>query len=151
MPAADQSSRRRKIVGTVLVAVLAGVLIAIVVVRNTGEKVVNAGGDTLVLVDQKTRGGMDALGGGTLADVGGCLGWAPAPGSTQGTVVIWPHGTNVETPDPLRVRIDGKVYELGDSIRIGGGNTGRLEPSSYFYDRVPKGCRTANVFLANNG
>lgn len=151
MSQADQSTRRRRLAGIALVAALAGVLVAVVVVRDGGEKVVNANSDTLVLVDQKTDGGLDALGSGRLADVGGCLGWAPSDGSTVGTVVIWPHGTNIETPDPLRVRIDGTVYELGDTVQIAGGNVGPLKTTSYFYDQVPEACRAADVWLANNG
>lgn len=146
MSATAASSRRRTIAGTVLVAVLAGVLIAIVVVRNGGEKVVNAGGDTLVLVDQKSSGGLDAVITGKLVDVGGCLGLEGERG-TGDVVVIWPHGTNVETPDPLRVRIEGTVRELGDIITIGGGETDGLKPSSYFYDQVSEACRTSKIWL----
>jgi hypothetical protein len=144
------SSRRRRLAGVALVAVLAAVLVAVVVARSGGEKIINAGGETLVLVGEKTDGGMDALGSGKLADVGGCLGWAPT-GSDEGTVVIWPHGTNVETPDPLRVRIKGEIYAIGDTVEVGGGHVGPLEPSGYFYDQVPKSCRTADVFVANEG
>lgn len=145
----DRSARRRRIAGIALVAVLAAVLVAVVVVRSGGEKVINAGGETLVLVDQRTDATMDARSRGKVADVGGCLGLAGADGSA-GTVVIWPHGTNVETPDPLRVKINGKVYALGDTIEIGGGTVGPLEKSSYFYDQVPKACRTANVWVASD-
>lgn len=145
-----RTARRRQLIGGGLIAAFALVLIAIVVVRDASEKVLNENGDTLVLVDQRTGDAMQALGGGVLADVGGCLGWTGADGG-PGTVVIWPHGTNVETPDPLRVKIDGKFYRLGDTIRIGGGEIGPLEKSSYFYDQVPKACRTANVWVANNG
>ncbi len=144
------SSRRRKIAGTVLVAVLAAVLIAIVVVRNGGEKVVNAGGDTLVLVGDDAQGGLDAVITGQLVDVGGCLGLAPGGGADD-VVVIWPHGTNIETPEPLRVRIEGTVRELGDTVTIGGGGVDGLKPSSYFYDQVSEPCRTSKVWLANAG
>lgn len=146
-----RTARRRTVIGTVLAAVLAAALVAIVVVRSNGEKVVNAGGDTLVLVDRASGEGMQATGAGTLADVGGCLGWAPRRGETAGTVVIWPHGTNVETPEPLRIRVAGKVYGIGDTVRIAGGEIGPLTPSNHFYDKVPKACRSANVFVANNG
>jgi hypothetical protein len=121
------------------------------VARSASEKVLNENAETLVLVSEDDAGGMDALGGGTLADVGGCLGWAPRAGDDTGMVVIWPHGTTVKTPDPLRVTVDGTTYAIGDSIRISGGEAGPLKPSNPFYDKVPDGCRTANVFVANNG
>ncbi|MCW2829945.1 MAG: hypothetical protein JWP31_637, partial [Aeromicrobium sp.] len=144
-PDADfRHQRRRRVAGIGLVALLAAVLVAVVVVRSNAEKVINTDGDTVILVDKTFAGGMDALGGGVLADVGGCLGWTSRRGSDEGaTVVIWPHGTSVTTADPLRVDIDGKTYRIGDKIQIPGGEVGPLEPTSYFYDRVPKACRTA--------
>lgn len=136
------------IAGTALVAVLAAVLIAIVVVRGGGEKVINAGGDTVVLVGKESGAGLAALGRGTLADVGGCLGWAGENGE-PGTVVVWPHGTNVETPEPLRVKIKGSFYELGDTVEVGGGYAEALDPSSTLYQQAPQTCRDAKVWLAN--
>ena len=141
------SARRRRIIGGALVAAFAAVLVAIVVVRSNGEKVLNENAETLVLVG-KADEGMDALGSGELAEVGGCLGWAPRQGEQSGTLVVWPHGTTIKTPDPLRVTIDGRTYALGDTIEIGGGETRALEPSDYFYDKVPDACRTAKVFVA---
>lgn len=149
MTAPDASTtRRRRWVGGGIVLVLAAALVGIVVERSGGEKVVNAGGDTLVLVGEKSSGSRLALASGRLTDVGGCLGIAPASGSGKGTVVIWPHGTNVETPEPLRVRIDGTVRELGDTVEIGGGFVPSIEPDSYFYDQVPDACRSSRVFVA---
>ena len=145
-----RSARRRRLIGGGLVAAFAAVLIAIVVVRSMGEKVLNENGETLVLVDRQTGDAMQALARAPLADVGGCLGLADPDGG-PGTVVIWPHGTTVKTPDPLRVTVDGRTYAIGDTIRIGGGEVGPLEPSSPFYDKVPEGCRSANVFVADNG
>ena len=130
---------------------MAAALVGIVIERSGGEKVVNAGGETLVLVGKKMSGDLDARASGKLADVGGCLGLAPAAGESKGTVVVWPHGTNIETPDPLRVRIDGTVHDLGDTVRIGGGYTDGLAPDSSFYDQVPAACRTAKVFVAADG
>ncbi|MET0821764.1 MAG: hypothetical protein ABWY58_12425 [Aeromicrobium sp.] len=144
------SARRRRLIGGGLVAAFAAVLIAIVVVRSAGEKVLNENGETLVLVDRQTGDAVQAQARAALADVGGCLGLAD-PDGAPGTVVVWPHGTTIKTPDPLRVTVDGTTYGLGDTVEIGGGEVGPLEPSSYFYDRVPRGCRTANVFVANNG
>ncbi|MBD8605751.1 hypothetical protein IFT73_02685 [Aeromicrobium sp. CFBP 8757] len=150
-PDLTRTARRRRIIGGALVAAFAVVLIAIVVVRSNGEKVLNENAETLVLVGEKTGGGMDALGRGTLADVGGCLGWAPSAGEERGTVVIWPHGTTIKTPDPLRVTVDGTTYELGDSVELGGGTVGPLAPSDHFYDKVPAGCRASDVFVASDG
>ncbi|MFC5679265.1 hypothetical protein [Aeromicrobium endophyticum] len=146
----DRSARRRRLVVGGLVVAFAAVLIAIVVVRSAGEKVLNENGDTLVLVDRQTGDGMQALARAPLADVGGCLGLGDPDGG-PGTVVIWPHGTTIKTPDPLRVTVDGTTYGIGDTIRIGGGEVGPLEPSSPFYDKVPEACRAANVFVASNG
>lgn len=144
-----RTARRRKLIGGGLVVAFTAVLIAIVVVRSAGEKVLNENGDTLVLVGERTGDGMDALGRGALADVGGCLGWAGTDGSA-GTVVVWPHGTTITTADPLRISVDGRTYGLGDTIEVGGGDLGQLEPSNFFYNKVPAGCRDAEVFLANN-
>jgi hypothetical protein len=144
-----RTARRRKIIGGALAVALAAVLVAIVVVRSSGEKVLNENGETLVLVDARNSGGMDAQASGVLADVNGCLGLTTSDGQ-PGRVVIWPHGTTVKTPEPLRVTIAGTTYELGDTITIGGGEISALEPSSYFYDRVPDACRT-DVLVANNG
>jgi hypothetical protein len=145
----QHSTRRRTIAGTALVVVLAAVLIAIVVVRGGGEKVINAGGETVVLVGKKTDAGRTALGSGKLADVNGCLGWAPTEDAPEGTVVVWPHGTNVETPDPLRVTIDGKVHAIGDTVKVGGGFAEALDPSSALYQQAPAACRDAKLWYAS--
>lgn len=147
--APKHTTRRRTVIGAALGIVLIGVLVAIVVNRSNGAKVINAGGDTLVLVGKKTSDSMAALGQGRLADVGGCLGWAPTEEDTgPGTVIIWPHGTTVQTPDPLRVRVAGKDFAIGDELELGGGFIGPLDEDSYFYDQVPAACRTATAFLA---
>lgn len=141
-----RTARRRRLIGGALVAVLAGVLIAIVVVRSAGEKVLNENGDVLVLVGEKNPNSMQAIGAGVLADVGGCLGWIGEAG--ERTVVIWAHGTTVATPDPLRVRSGDETYAVGDTIELGGGYADPMTESSYFYDKVPEGCRTADLFIA---
>ncbi|KAA1378455.1 hypothetical protein [Aeromicrobium fastidiosum] len=144
------SARRRRLVGGALVAAFAVVLIAIVVVRSNGEKVLNENGETLVLVGKDSA--TDEVGlDGQLTDVGGCLGISADGKGRGGMVVIWPHGTTVKTPDPLRITVAGTTYGIGDTIEIGGGGIGPLEPSSHFYDKVPDGCRTAKVFVASNG
>jgi hypothetical protein len=142
-----RTARRRTIVGTGLVVALAAVLVAIVVVRSGGEKVLNENGDTLVLVGKASDNQMMSQIGGELVDVGGCLGLV-ADGLP--VLVVWPHGTTIKTPDPLRVTIDGETYAVGDTVTLGGGMTGPLRPSSFFHDRVPSGCRSADAFAAND-
>jgi hypothetical protein len=144
----QQTALRRKIIGAVLAAALAAVLIAIVAVRSSGEKLLNENGDTLVLVGKKTDEQMTASTGGKLTDVGGCLGLT---GESTPAIIIWPHGTTVATPDPLRVTVDDETYKLGDSVKLSGGYTDPLDSASYFYDRVPETCRTAAVFVASAG
>lgn len=148
--AVPRTVRRRRLAGGALVAVLAVVLVAVVVERSGGEKVVNAGGATKIMVGAKsTDAGSDELTG-TLADVGGCLGVKPAAGGSDvARVVVWPHGTNVDHPDPLRVEIDDKVYAIGDPIRVGGRSSGALDQSSSFYGQVPKACRAAEGWVAS--
>jgi hypothetical protein len=53
-------------------------------------------GDVTVLVSERMGAGMDALGGGRLEVVGGCLG-------ASGSVIVWPHGTEVVDEEPLRI------------------------------------------------
>ena len=62
-----------------------------------GGQVISAG-DVTVLVSERGSGGMDALGGGVLEVVGGCLG-------ASGSVIVWPHGTDVVQDDPLTIDI----------------------------------------------
>ena len=142
------AARRRTLVGAGLVVLLAAVLVAIVVVRSGGEKVLNENGDTLVLVAKDSDAQMMARIDGELVDVGGCLGLV-ADG--RPVLVVWPHGTTIKTPDPLRVTVDGKTYGIGDTVTLGGGTSGPLRPSSFFHDRVPSGCRSVDAFAANDG
>ncbi|MFI5425709.1 hypothetical protein [Aeromicrobium sp. UC242_57] len=142
------ADRRKTLIGGALAAVLVAALVAIVVNRSGAEKVINAGGDTLVLVGKESDEGATAMGEGVLTDVGGCLGL-----NTDGrsVVVVWPHGTTVQTPDPLRIRFDGKTYELGDTVKLGGGFAEQLASTSYFYDQVPKTCQSTEVFYSQAG
>lgn len=141
------SARRRRLVGGALVAAFAAVLIAIVVVRGNGEKVLNENGETLVLVGKDDVGPSTVEVDAFVADVGGCLGVVDRDGKTR--VVIWPHGTTIETPVPLRVKVDGSTYAEGQGITLRGDVTG-LETSSYFYDKIPEACRTAEVLASSN-
>jgi hypothetical protein len=145
MPEHDaRTTRRRTLIGIGLVAVLAAVLIAIVIVRSTGQKILNENSDTLVLVGKGAEDGTDTTRG-ELTDVHGCLGLTDAGDET---VIIWPHGTTIETPEPLRIRVGGTVYEVGETMEIKG-KPGSIEPSDYFYDNVSKQCRAEDVFVAD--
>ena len=113
-----------------------------------GGQVVEAGGVT-VLVSERADAGMDALGGGTLEVVGGCLG-------AGGSVIVWPHGTEVVQDDPLTIEIPSHgTFALGEEVQVGGGyvlehSSGDVEPG----DRrvggvaVPAECAQHDIFLA---
>ncbi|SEK22219.1 hypothetical protein SAMN04515665_101145 [Blastococcus sp. DSM 46786] len=113
-----------------------------------GGEAISAGGVT-VLVSEQTGFGMDALGGGRLEVVGGCLG-------AGGSVIVWPHGTEVVDDAPLTIDVPGHgIYGLGDEVEVGGGFV--LEHSSQDappgpYDvagvTVPAGCAEHDIFLA---
>lgn len=142
-----RTTRRRRLIGGGLVAAFAVVLIAIVVVRSAGEKVLNENGDTLVLVgkDSNARDGVGLQG--RLADAGGCLA-VDGGGSGGPVVVVWPHGTTVKTPDPLRITVAGATYQLGDSVTLGG-HGAHFDELGYFKDKVPSACRGLNVFVTD--
>lgn len=118
-----------------------------------GGEVLSAGGVS-VLVAERASGGMDALGGGVLEVVGGCLG-------AGGAVIVWPHGTSVADDDPLTIRIPGNgTFGIGDEVAVGGGYV--LEHSSAPGETpartpapfevagvmVPADCAEHDVFLA---
>lgn len=141
-----QTARRRKLIGTGLVVVLAAALIAIVVVRSNGEKLLNENADTLVLVGKEAGAGKPTVTRGQLTDVGGCLALTSDGGPA---IVIWPHGTTVETPDPLRVTVGDSTYKLGETVELDGVLSDPLAADSYFYDRVSELCRTSPTFVAH--
>lgn len=93
---------------------------------------------------------MDALGGGHLEVVGGCLG-------ADGIVIVWPHGTKVLDDDPLTIEVpDNGTFSLGDVVRLGGGmvvehSSTNLEPGPYEVGgiTVPDECSDHDVFLAH--
>ncbi|MCF6509108.1 hypothetical protein E9549_17115 [Blastococcus sp. MG754426] len=102
-----------------------------------------------VLVSEQTGSGMDALGGGRLEVVGGCLG-------AGGSVIVWPHGTEVVDEDPITVDVPGYgTYDLGDEVEVAGGfvleHSSQDEPPGSFDVAgvtVPAGCAEHDVFLA---
>jgi hypothetical protein len=114
-----------------------------------GGEVVEAG-DVTVLVGQRSGRGMDAMGGGVLEVVGGCLG-------AGGATVVWPHGTEVVEQDPLTIDVPGQgELSLGDEVSLGGGFVGESDGVERA-DRpvragggvsVPEDCVGTGVFLA---
>ena len=66
-------------------------------------------------MSERVNFGMDAVLGGSLEVLGGCLG-------VGGVVVVWPHGTDVVDEDPVTIEIPGMGrYTVGDQVEIGGG------------------------------
>jgi hypothetical protein len=112
-----------------------------------GGQVITAG-EVTVLVSERTGAGMDALGGGTLGVVGGCLG-------ADGSVIVWPHGTEVVDEDPLTIEVPGYgTFAVGDQVQVGGGyvreRSHRAErgPFDVAGVTVPSPCAAHDVFLA---
>jgi hypothetical protein len=114
-----------------------------------GGQVISAG-DVTVLVSERTDAGMDALGGGVLEVVGGCLG-------ASGSVIVWPHGTEVVQDDPLTIDIpDYGTFALGDEVQVGGGyvlehSSDNVESGGYPVGglTVPAECAKHDIFLAH--
>ena len=113
-----------------------------------GGRVISAG-DVTVLVSERPSGGMDAQGGGRLEVVGGCLG-------ASGSVIVWPHGTEVVDADPLRIEVpDHGTFGLGQEVLVGGGyvlehSAGEVEPGPFEVAgvTVPARCAEHDIFLA---
>jgi len=105
-----------------------------------------------VLVAAPAAGGMEALGGGELQNVGGCLG-------ADGSVIVWPHGTQVLEQDPLLVDIPGYgSFGIGGRVRVGGGyvlehSSDDVEPGPFEIagSIVPASCARFDIFVANAG
>jgi hypothetical protein len=107
-------------------------------------------GDVKVVVSNPARGELNALGGGRLEVVGGCLG-------ASGSVVVWPNGTTVVQDEPLTIDIpDYGRFSLGDNVRLGGGyvlehSSDDVAPGDYPVGgvRVPAECAKHDIFVAN--
>ena len=128
---------------------LLAVLAVTAALGGCGGEVIRAG-DATVLVAERAEAGMDALGGGRLEVVGGCLG-------ADGYVIVWPYGTEVVADDPLTVSIPGHgTAALGDHVEVSGGfvlehTSGRVEPGPLEVAgvTVPAECAEHDVFLAH--
>lgn len=131
----------------VKVACLAAV--GLTLVSACGGHVVSAGG-VAVLVSEPSGAGMEALGGGRLEVVGGCLG-------AGGSVIVWPPGTEVVEDDPLTIDIpDYGTFALGDEVQVAGGfvlehPTREVEPGPYPAGgvTVPAACAKHDIFVAH--
>lgn len=107
-------------------------------------------GDVTMLVSQRADAGMDALGGGRIEVVGGCLG-------ASGYVIVWPHGTEVINDDPLTIDIPNNgTFTVGDDVQVAGGFV--LEHSSREVESgpyqaggvtVPAKCAKRDIFVAH--
>ena len=122
---------------------------AMSVLTACGGEVIS-GGEVTVLVSEPADGGMDALGGGRLEVVGGCLG-------ASGVVMIWPHGTKVVTEEPLTIDIPSHgTFALGDDVQVVGGlvlehSFADVEPGTYRAGGVdvPAECAKHDIWVAN--
>lgn len=129
------------------IRLVAGPIICLGLTGCTGKVIV--AGEVSVLVSERATSGMDALGGGQLEVVGGCLG-------ADGTVIVWPHGTTVVNEDPLTIDIpDNGAFTLGDQVQVGGGyvlehSSGEraADPFEVAGVTVPSACAEHDVFLA---
>ncbi len=114
-----------------------------------GGQVISSG-DVTVLVSERADAGMDALGGGRIEVVGGCLG-------AGGYVIVWPHGTDVIDDDPLTIDIpDYGTFTVGDDVQVAGGfvlehSSREVEPGPYQASgvTVPTECARHDIFVAN--
>ncbi|WP_024287644.1 hypothetical protein [Cellulomonas sp. KRMCY2] len=135
---------RTRLIVAYLAVALGGILLS-----ACGGHVISAE-DVTVLVSERTRGGMEALGEGRIEVVGGCLG-------AFGSIIVWPHGTEVVKEDPLTIDIPGYgTFALGDEVRVGGGfvserSSSNVEPGPYRVGgvTVPAECAEHDIFLAN--
>jgi hypothetical protein len=84
---------------------------------------------------------------GTLANVDGCLGLTGASVGDGTVLVLWRLGTTVSSA-PYEATVDGKTYELGDSINLHGGGvlTDDYDLEGYRLD-MPSSCRRHALFL----
>ena len=86
--------------------------------------------------------GMEALGGGTLAVVDGCLA-ANGPGGRHGDFIVWPDGHVLVDRDGRRILIDPvgeEVGALGDDVLLGGGNVPESGVARIVTGDIPKAC-----------
>ena len=108
-------------------------------------RVVEAANGVQVLIAGSREGGEDALFEGFLAILqGGCLGLTQTAGGSpsepvaEGTVIVWPGGTEVLDDDEVGIRMPGgREFALGDPVSLGGGV---LIQGSDDAPDIPAGC-----------
>ena len=131
------------------VAIALGSVGVLLLLTGCGGRVITAG-DVSVLVSERADSGMDALGGGRLEVVGGCLG-------VSGSVIVWPHETEVVEEDPLTIDIPSYgTFTLGDEVQVAGGfvlehSSDDIEPGPFEVGgiSVPAECAKHDIFLAH--
>lgn len=132
----------------VIVGVAVLVLGVLFGVRGCSGKVIDAGGVTVLIAGYPSHGS-DALGGGTLEVVGGCLG-------ADGDVYVFPQGTDVVDEEPLTLDIPGSgEVSLGEEFDVGGGwavehSSDDVEPGAIEIGgvTVPAECAKYDIFLS---
>lgn len=107
-----------------------GMLVLATAACGSPEPTALAGPDGVtVLASSPTDSGMEALGGGVLAVVDGCLGLEGSDG-LDGLVVSWPRGSE-PLEDEVGVRVpDGRTFVVGDEVTFGGGQVAADETES---------------------
>lgn len=135
--------------GTLANAALLANAAGLALVSACGGQAFSTGG-VAVLVSEPTDAWMEALGGGRLEVVGGCLG-------ASGSVIVWPPGTEVVKDNPLTIDIpDYGTFALGDEVQVAGGfvlehSSRNVEPSPYPAGgvTVPAECAKHDIFVAH--
>lgn len=106
----------------------------------------------VVLVSEAMKGGRGSGITGRVEVVGGCLG-------IDGSVVVWPHGTETLAYEPLTITIPRKgSYAVGDEVQLPGGQVVERSsggtgtgPRKVNGARIPVSCAKRDIFLARRG
>lgn len=114
-----------------------------------GGRVISTG-EVTVLVAEPADAGMTAVVGGRLEVVGGCLG-------TNGSLIVWPHGTEIVKDHPPTIDVpDYGTFALGDRLEVGGGfvlehSSDDVQSGTYEVAGVtmPAECAKHEIFVAH--
>lgn len=130
----------------VVVILLILIFVAVIDWHTSKGGVVTKDGITLIEDDRLRLFGSENVAGyglsGSLATLpGGCVGLTAIIDDSQVSFpVIWEHGTELVSGDPLRVKFGGRTYSEGDDIS--GGSKGRYTAvNEAFFDQIPDSCR----------
>jgi hypothetical protein len=118
--------------------------------QNDSTQASLSAGEVTVLVSKPAGAGMEALGGGRLEVLSGCLG-------ASGSVIVWPHGTEVVKEEPLIIDVPNYgTFALDDEVQVSGGyvlehSSNDVEPGDYQAGgvTVPADCARHDIFVAN--